>query len=316
MSKDLLRSYIQPSANSFIRMIDATINVLYKEKRTGHIIGGKISGGFANLHIPENLVIVGDIHGDLKSFCQILQEIDFERFLANPNNKIIFLGDYIDRGSNSIGILYIICYLKNNYPNSVVLMRGNHEAPVEFPFSSHDLPFKIAEDYGKELGNLIYNDKILTLFRLLILATLIQNQLFLVHGGVPIKDRNVATNFRRLIASAYENHIYDNTMQEILWNDPRQIQNSHNWEYSRRGIGKHFGMNISRKWLRMTGTKVIVRGHEPCQGFKIDHNGMVVTLFSCREPYPNFTAAYISLSYHQLQSVKDGIDLAFFITKI
>jgi len=75
-------------------------------------------------------------------------------------------------------------------------------------------------------------------------------------------------------------------------------------------------MNISRKWLRMTGTKVIVRGHEPCQGFKIDHNGMVVTLFSCREPYPNFTAAYISLSYHQLQSVKDGIDLAFFITKI
>ena len=185
MSKDLLQLYIKPNANSFIRMIDATIKVLYEEKRTGHIIGGKISGGFANLQIPENLVIVGDIHGDLKSFCQILQDIDFERFLVNPNNKIIFLGDYIDRGSNSIGILYIICYLKNNYPNSVVLMRGNHEAPVEFPFSSHDLPFKIVEDYGKELGKLIYNDKILTLFRLLILATLIQKQLFLVHGGVP-----------------------------------------------------------------------------------------------------------------------------------
>ena len=50
-------------------------------------------------------------------------------------------------------------------------------------------------------------------------------------------------------------------MEEILWNDPREeIGNEDAWEYSRRGIGKHFGVEISRKWLRLSGTKVIVRG--------------------------------------------------------
>jgi protein phosphatase len=106
-------------------------------------------------------------------------------------------------------------------------------------------------------------------------------------------------------------------MEEILWNDPsEEIEGLQNWEYSRRGIGRHFGRNISRKWLRMSGTKVIVRGHEPCQGFKINHDGMIMTLFSCKEAYPNFDAAYIYISDKQLQSMKNSIDLAEHVIKI
>ena len=149
--------------NDFIQTIDDAIKTLENERQTGSMIGGKVNGGLIQLQIPGKIVIIGDIHGDLKSFFKILCNIDFEEFLADPNNKVIFLGDYIDRGSSSIEVLYSICYLKQKYPNSVILMRGNHEAPIEFPFSSHDLPHKIIEYYGECWGKLIYTKKILRL---------------------------------------------------------------------------------------------------------------------------------------------------------
>ena len=100
-------------------------------------------------------------------------------------------------------------------------------------------------------------------------------------------------------------------MEEILWNDPREeIGNEDAWEYSRRGIGKHFGVEISRKWLRLSGTKVIVRGHEPCQGYRIDHGGSIMTLFSCKEPYPKFQASYLLVANQDLNSLNDAIMLS------
>jgi hypothetical protein len=91
-------------ASDFVQVIQAASNVLEMERQTGHITGGKILGGVAELRTPENLTIIGDIHGDFKSFFTVLQHIAFEEFLLNPYNKIIFLGDYVDRGSDSVGV--------------------------------------------------------------------------------------------------------------------------------------------------------------------------------------------------------------------
>jgi hypothetical protein len=312
----LSTSPLSIDASDFVQIIDAATNVLQKERQTGHIIGGEIRGGVAELRTPEKLVIIGDIHGDVKSLFKVLQDIGFEEFLLNPYNKIIFLGDYVDRGSDSVGVLYSICYLKQKFPNSIVLMRGNHEAPLEFPFSSHDLPFKIKEYYGEDLGKLIYNKKLLTFFQLLIFTTVIKNQLLIVHGGLPTEVTGLTKDFRNSVATAQENHIHNRIMEEILWNDPLKQTRKQDWEYSERGIGRLFGINISKKWLKMSGTKVVVRGHEPCQGFKIDHDGMVMTLFSCKQAYPNFEAAYLSISGRQLRSIHNGIDLSHYIIKI
>jgi protein phosphatase len=312
----------QPSTNidvhQFIQTIDDATKTLERERETGGIIGGKVNGGIIELQVPEKLVIVGDIHGDLKSFYKVLYDIGFEELLDNPNNKMIFLGDYVDRGSSSIKVLYTVCYLKQKYPDSIILMRGNHEAPVEFPFSSHDLPYEIIEYYGEYWGKLIYSKKILRFFRLLTLATLIKNQLLLVHGGLPTsKDITSTAEFQRLIASAQENHVRDRILEEILWNDPlRERSIRQDWNYSKRGIGRLFGANVSRKWLNISKAKVVIRGHEPCQGFKIDHNGMVMTLFSCTEAYVNFKAAYIMVSGKELKAIHNGIDLSHYVLKI
>src|SRR5438445_1846136 len=298
----------------FIEVVGTVINILQKERERGHIIGGKINSGLIELDVPKNLVIVGDLHGDLQTFQSILQKIDYENFLSNYNNKLIFLGDYVDRCSNSIGVLYTICYMKQKYTNSVILMRGNHEAYAEFSFLSHDLPLKIVECFGKNYEKVIC-DKISLLFQLLYLVTIIQRRLLLVHGGLPTEIEN--KDFKKLIETAQLDYAHKRTLEELLWSDPREnIQDGKDWEISRRGHGRHFGINISKKWLGMSETKVVIRGHEPCHGFKIDHDGRVLTIFSCKETYPKFEAAYILISNVQLDLVRNATDLIVHVKKL
>lgn len=300
--------------SDLVRSLESAIGIMHTERKTG-LIGGKIKESFVELSIPKKLAIVGDLHGDLTSLRSILNGIRFEAFLGDPNNKLIFLGDYVDRGVNSIGVIFVVTRLKMKFPDSVILMRGNHEAPIEFPFPSHDLPVEVVRRYGYEKGKLVYNGKILPLFRLLTLATMIDESLFLVHGGVPTGD--VDNNFREAISTADQTYLSNSIMEEILWNDPREeIENEDAWEYSRRGIGKHFGVEISRKWLRLSGTKVIVRGHEPCQGYRIDHGGSIMTLFSCKEPYPKFQASYLLVANQDLNSLNDALMLSQGVVRI
>ncbi|MFZ0510214.1 MAG: metallophosphoesterase family protein, partial [Candidatus Nitrosopolaris sp.] len=214
-------------------------------------------------------------------------------------------------------VLYVVCYLKQKFPNSVVLMRGNHEAPTEFPFSSHDLPLKLAQVYGHEIAKLIYGNNIIPLFQLLSLIVLISKQLLIVHGGLPTGDDLIlkTSSGNQLGAAVQEQFI--SSMEEILWNDPMEhISNGLDWEYSRRGYGKHFGIAVSKKWLSASGSKLVIRGHEPCQGFKINHHGKILTLFSCKEAYPAFQAAYIKITREQLQNIHDGGEFVPYINKI
>jgi hypothetical protein len=300
--------------SELVQSLERVVEVMHMERKTG-LLGGKVKESFVELRIPKKLAIVGDLHGDLTSLENILAGINFETFLGDPDNKLIFLGDYVDRGVNSVGVIFVVTRLKMKFPDSVILMRGNHEAPIEFPFPSHDLPIEIVRRYGYEKGKIIYNSKILPLFSLLTLATMIDDSLFLVHGGVP--TGNLDNDFREAISTADHTFLSNSIMEEILWNDPRtDIRSEDAWEYSRRGIGKHFGAKISRKWLGISGTKVIIRGHEPCQGYRIDHGGSVMTLFSCKEPYPKFQGSYLLVTDHDLEFLDDAITLAKGVIRI
>lgn len=293
-----------------MQKIEQASSALQEERQKKSIVGGRVSSGLVEIRDLGDLAIISDLHGDSKSLFQILSELDYERFLSNPVNKLVFLGDYVDRGSDSVGVMYSVCHLKSAYPDSVVLMRGNHEAPAELPFSSHNLPHEIKERFG-ERGKEVYA-KILPMFRLLTLATVIRQKLLLVHGGPPTEDVAIA-NLWDSIATAQENHIRSRLLEELLWNDPRQVDAHPGWEISRRGFGRHFGSGISRKVLQASGMKAIVRGHEPCQGFRLDHNNMIMTLFSCREAYPKFKAAYLLLNSDHLDGVNDAEDLLRFV---
>ncbi|MCI0558383.1 MAG: serine/threonine protein phosphatase [Nitrososphaera sp.] len=305
--QQLRESAASASAAQFEAIVEDALTQMHKEKTRQSIAGGKVKGGLVQIQEFENLAIIGDLHGDSVSLLRILSDIDFERFLANPKNKLIFMGDYVDRGSDSVGVLYMVCHLKNSFPQSVLLMRGNHEAPSEFPFSSHDLPYRIVERFGEPIGKRVYG-KVLSMFRELSVATIIGRKLLIVHGGLPTGEEAVS-NYQESLATAHENHTRSRVLEEILWNDPRPVVSSAGWEPSRRGIGRHFGAGITQRWLEASGTCAVVRGHEPCQGFRIDHGGKIMTLFSCLEAYPGFRGAYLVSSKDNLEARNDAKDL-------
>ena len=77
------------------------------------------------LRTNGNLVMVGDIHGQFYDLLAMLKRLE-ER--ADPNQKIIFLGDYVYRGKYGPHVaLYLFC-LKIKDPNRILLLRGNHES--------------------------------------------------------------------------------------------------------------------------------------------------------------------------------------------
>ena len=296
--------------DEFISTVIQTKKILEEERKFCKIHNGKIRENCIWLQIPENLVVIGDIHGDLESLYKILDEINFKIFLANKDNKIIFLGDYIDRGTNSVAVLYTICKLKQMYPNSVILMRGNHEASEDFPFQSHDLPQKIKEYFGSDKNDAVYS-LVLSFFRELPVMTIIEDQLLIVHGG--LQPHVNESNEDMCFPSSRNNTLL--LLEDILWNDPRVLGNRE-WERSRRPYGKHFGVTTTQKWLKITHTKALVRGHEPCNGFRIDHDGMILTLFSCKEAYPKFEAGYLYIKNENMLTVKNAADLSYHVRRV
>lgn len=66
---------------------------------------------------------IGDIHGDLAAL-----EILFGRLPAlTSEDTLVFLGDFIDRGPNSAGVVAWVRKLLGSTPAKVVCLRGNHE---------------------------------------------------------------------------------------------------------------------------------------------------------------------------------------------
>jgi hypothetical protein len=297
-------------ASDFIRKIEQAAYRLQDQRQRKSISGGRVIGGLVEINSLQDLVVVSDLHGDSKSLFRILSEINYSQFLSNALNKLVFLGDYIDRGRESVNILYSLCHLKDAYPESVILMRGNHEAPAELPFSPHDFPYELEDRFGGRWRE-IYK-KLLSLFTELTLVTVIMHKLLLVHGGVPTEDGAIA-NFRKSLAFAQKNSVHSRVFEELLWNDPWPVDEKQGREKSSRGFGRYFGPDITLRWLQASGTKAIVRGHEACRGFKLDHDNMILTLFSCMEAYPNLKAAYIRLSAVHLDTIKGAKDLSPYV---
>jgi hypothetical protein len=72
-----------------------------------------------------SIVVVGDLHGQLDDLLTVLDQVGLPSF---PNNVLVFNGDFVDRGRNSVEVFMILAALKCWQPRAVQLNRGNHEA--------------------------------------------------------------------------------------------------------------------------------------------------------------------------------------------
>jgi protein phosphatase len=123
------------------------------------------------------------------------------------------------------------------------------------------------------------------LFTYLYNAVLVEGRYLMVHAGLSPKINSI-----RDLA-----HAEQDVLEDLLWSDPNDmVQGTYP---SPRGAGNLFGKTVTEKTLEKLNAKILIRGHEPSdEGFKINHDGKVLTLFSRKgAPYFNAYGAYLQL---------------------
>jgi len=272
----------RPSYNEFNKLLDDTIRLLEDQRR-------RYVNNLVVLAEHYPLVVIGDLHGDMTTLSDILRNA--EKYVSNRDEwYMVFLGDYIDRGSNQVEVLTTLLSLKQAYPDNILLLRGNHEPPRGLEPYPHDFPLVLSSIYGGDAIKLY--EKARVLFDNLPYAAIYANKILLVHGGIPVDRTLREHSLTKILGSTSWPPSLD-LLEEVLWNDP--TDDIEDWTYSPRGAGKLWGPKITRIFLEKTGLELIIRGHEPAfHGFKANHEGRVLTLFSMlRGPYGNKNAGYM-----------------------
>lgn len=74
------------------------------------------------LQVNVVLVFAGDIHGQYTDLLRLFEYGGFP-----PEANYLFLGDYVDRGKQSLETICLLLAYKIKYPENFFLLRGNHE---------------------------------------------------------------------------------------------------------------------------------------------------------------------------------------------
>jgi protein phosphatase len=285
-----LSAIVRESQNIQSKVLIETLDdvTLLLQNENGKIGNQKISERLVTLDPLGEALVVGDLHGDFESLCLILRESLFLQKMEKTNDAtLIFLGDYGDRGDKPAEIYYLVLRLKLAFQKQVVLLRGNHEGPKELAVSPHDLPERFQVKFGED--SLKVYEKTRALWACLYNGVFVEERFLMIHGGVSPKVSSLQD-----IAQAQERH-NEGLLEDLLWSDP--AEGMHGVSLSPRGAGKLFGEDVTQQVLGRLKAQILIRGHEASgTGFKINHGGKILTLFSRKgAPYFNRYGAYLQV---------------------
>lgn len=228
------------------------------------------------LEISAPINLFGDIHG---------QYLDMVRFLKMtglpPNQKFLFLGDYVDRGPNSIEVVALLFAMKILYPDKVFILRGNHECPdVNKGYGFYDECIqRFSQGPDQNLGLKVFNTINKTLCAIPI-AALIDKKVFCIHGGLSPNLKNIQdiNNINRF------SKIPDNgPLCDLLWADPDSNKNG--WSHSQRGVSYTFNEQVLDEFMNHNNIELVCRAHQLVNnGYQFFNNNKLITLFSA----PNY----------------------------
>lgn len=219
--------------------------------------------------IDPPVVVCGDIHGQYDDLLTI-----FKMNGSPKKTKYVFLGDYVDRGSNSVETISLLLLYKVMYPQNIMLLRGNHESR------------ELTETYGlyKEIISKYATSEVWKVFceafNYLPLACLVGNRVFCVHGGIS----PFALTFEKILRiNRFVDLPTSGPMADMLWSDPGQYNGCYP---SERGAGFIFGPDIVQRFLFLNGVHVVCRSHQLVnEGYRFAYsNRELVTVWSA----PNY----------------------------
>jgi hypothetical protein len=233
----------------------------------------------------DNLLIVGDTHGDLNSTLRIVRP-----FFEGKVDSILFLGDYVDRGEQSyLNLFFLIC-LSILWPERIILLRGNHE----------DLELNLLFGFYKELQNYFPINKefqavlaiINAIYNLMSLVAITPKHSVCMHAGIPksipplklfeqIPKPHI--EYRNISDKKLKKNLFDAFIQ-VRWNDPIKTSLEMKDELSYHGHF-YYTLNEVKQFLELNNQKRIIRSHEDIRGgYQEVFSDVLYHVFSS-EPY-------------------------------
>jgi len=231
------------------------------------------------LKLDAPLKVCGDIHGQ---FMDLLRLLDYCGY--PPNVKFLFLGDYVDRGPQSLEVITLLLAYKIKHPEHVYLLRGNHECQ------------NICRVYGfydqcKKQFNFKVWKAFVDVFNCLPFAALVDERIFCVHGGLSphLNDLEELDRIKRPVDVVDETGM----LCDCLWSDPDV--NARGWAGNDRGVSHVFGPDIVKAFLEKFDLDLVVRAHQVnpesgvlqvwlplSMGFTLGHALLHTFLVTCR----------------------------------
>lgn len=216
-----------------------------------------------NLGLPVK--IVGDIHGQFYDLLRIFEYCGYP-----PEANYLFLGDYVDRGLQSIEVITLLLCYKLKYPENVFLIRGNHE--VETINHAYDFYTECSNRYSANIWK-VFNET----FNCLPYAAIIEDRIFCCHGGLSPELTKVSQikeidRFRQLPDS--------DMIRDILWSDP--AQQVEQWKPNdKRNTSYTFNATVVENFLTTNNLDLMCRGHQAVNdGYEFFAKRRFVTIFS------------------------------------
>jgi len=225
---------------------------------------------FLQLGYPLN--ICGDIHGQFADLLNI-----FKKMGCPSKTNYLFLGDYVDRGKNSIETITLLFCFKLLYPMTFFLLRGNHECcSISQVYGFYD---ECKRRYDRKLWKTFCD-----VFDCMPPVALVGGRILCMHGGISpdLKD------FRQLKQIQRPCDIPDDGLLcDLLWSDPDPDQEG--WQPNDRGVSYTFGKKELREFLDRYDLDLVVRAHQVVEdGYEFFANRGLVTIFSA----PNYCGEF------------------------
>eukprot|EP01118_Nematostelium_gracile_P003658 TRINITY_DN14230_c0_g1_i1.p1 TRINITY_DN14230_c0_g1~~TRINITY_DN14230_c0_g1_i1.p1 ORF type:complete len:327 (-),score=69.57 TRINITY_DN14230_c0_g1_i1:28-1008(-) len=245
------------------------------------------------LELEAPIKICGDVHGQ---YYDLLRLFDYGGL--PPNTNYLFLGDYVDRGKQSLETICLLLCFKVKYPDNIFLLRGNHEcANISRVYGFYD-------ECKRRLS--VKTWKIFVeCFNCLPVAALIEDKIFCMHGGLSpnLKNLQQITSLPRPVDVPEAGLLCD-----LLWSDPEK--NLDGWGDNDRNISYTFGADVVHNFLQKHDLDLVVRAHQVVEdGYEFFAGRRLVTIFSA----PNYCEEFDNSG--ALMSVNQDLVCSFKILK-
>ena len=188
------------------------------------------------------------------------------------------MGDYVDRGKQSIECICLLLSYKIKYDENFFLLRGNHECG------------SINRIYGffdecKRRYNVKLWKSFVDLFNCLPIAASIDDKILLVHGGLSPELKKVE-QLQKIVRPT--DIPEDGLLCDILWSDP-DINVKGDWGPNDRGVSVTFSQKTLEKFLENNSLDLLCRAHQVVEeGYEFFGDRQLVTVFSA----PNYCGEF------------------------